>query len=115
MTIFGDRFLARTAILPLLGHTIASMEAECAATAALASTDVVEADLEAASLALATPAVVATVFAALDGAALARCAGVCRLWRDLVCRDVGADRAVWRASYLREYGREPLPHEWAGR
>lgn len=80
---------------------------------ALASAD--DGDLGPANFALATPVVVATVLASLDGAELARCAAVCRLWRDLVCRDAGADRTVWRTSYLREYGREALPHEWVGR
>ena len=66
-------------------------------------------------VALANPVCLATVFAALDGATLGRCAAVCALWRDMLCRDTGADTAIWKPSYLAEYGREALPNEWLGR
>jgi hypothetical protein len=80
---------------------------------ALESAD--ESELGPAQFALANPVVLSSVFAALAGADLARCAAVCGLWRDLLLADAGADSAIWRAAYLAEHGREPPPREWAGR
>jgi hypothetical protein len=68
-----------------------------------------------AQFALANPVVLATLFAGLGGATLARCGGVCRLWRDVLLRDKGADRAIWRPSYELEHGRGAGAGEWTGR
>jgi hypothetical protein len=80
---------------------------------ALESAD--DSELGPAQFALANPVVLSSVFAALPGPDLARCAAVCGLWRDLLLRDAGADAAIWQAAYMAEHGAEPLPREWAGR
>lgn len=97
----------------LLEQTPMELPSTRQASAALSSMD--DGSRCSAELVLSNDVCLGTIFAALDGASLGRCSAVCRLWHELLCRDTGADKTIWRASYLVEYGREPAPQEWLGR